>query len=558
MVKIKKEFLNNYDILQLNTDAKTFNEIAKKDSDDYIFTPLPSSGNEDLITSILRKSKEVNHSLLNSWEDKPWADDEIYNTANSYLINQFESSKLSIKNEIPITGEDTAKMRFSLLLTTYLPILVAHLTLHYKYPGGYDIFIKALTWDDDTIFLPLPVNENGLIIWDDIFDKNEDKEEVEQNPITYDATKIEELIENLYERLSKELDNKLNSLKAYIDRKLESNKKNVTEKINNIRMEFDKIIPNGISEAYNKGLEESPKFKEEVVEDNSLKEENTKLKKEVKLLKNKIEVLSHDNKDLMKSNSEHDDIVSGFQDEIKNLKNTIKLLNEDSDKYVERDTNYDIEIANYKREISDLKEELEKVKSESPVDEESSAIIGVKDNEIAELKQELETRKENEKLLRDRNAELEEGDNTLRKELNKVNEDNVNLNRELSSLQNEISSYIDSNRELERANEKLTASNKDLEKNVKDLEKELASIKKENGIDELEKIKEDNRILRQALEDLKHKKDNEKYIAKELPKEVEDNPVSDKDPEVIAREKANRDRIGRMIYGDAYDGTQTF
>ena len=558
MVKIKKEFLNNYDILQLNTNARTFNEIAKKDSEGYIFTPLPSSGNEDLITSILRKSKEVNHSLLNSWEDKPWSDDEIYNTANSYLTNQFESSKLSIKNEIPITGEENAKFRFSLLLNTYLPVLVAHLTLHYKYSEGYKTFIKALTWDNDTIFLPLPVDENGVIIWDDIFDENEEDEGMKQDPMTYDAKKIEELIENLYERLSKELDNKLNSLKAYIDRKLESNKKNVTEKINNIRDEFERMIPSGISEAYNKGLEERPEFKEEVVEDNSLKKENTKLKNEIKSLKNKIDVLSHDNEDLMKSNSEHDEIVVGFQDEIKDLKNKIKILNEDNDKYVERDTNYDVEIAEYKQEISDLKEELEKAKSQSPVDEDTSALIAVKDNEIAELKQELETRKENEQLLRDRNAELEEGDNTLRKELNKVNEDNVNLNRELSSLQNELTNYIDSNRELERANEKLTASNKDLEKNVKDLEKELASIKKERGIDELEKIKEDNRILRQALEDMKHKKDNEKYIAKESLKEVEDNPVSDKDPEVIAREKANRDRIGRMIYGDAYDGTQTF
>lgn len=534
MVKIKKEFLNNYDILQLNTNAKTFNEIAMKDSEGYIFTPLPSSGNEDLITSILRKSKDVNHSLLNSWEDKPWADDEIYNTANSYLTNQFESSKLSIKNEIPITGEDSAKMRFSLLLNTYLPVLVAHLTLHYKYPGGYDTFIKALTWDNDTIFLPLPVNKNGLIIWDDIFDKNEENEEIEQAPVTYDTTAIEELLENMYEKLCEKINHKVDEMKDFINHTYKMIPLSSTE----FNKDMGELITDGGTEAINEKIDD---LNTEV--DTIIKEQESD---DIDMLKQEIEMLT--------------DANNRFKDKVKTLKNQIDIIDKENIRLIKRDSEVESEIVDLKNKISELEEQLENsTKSEiGNLDEESSAIIGVKDNEIAELKQELETRKENERLLRDRNAELEEGDNTLRKELNKVNEDNVNLNRELSTLQTEISNYIDTNRELERANEKLTASNKDLEKNIKDLEKELASIKKERGIDELEKIKEDNRILRQALEDLKHKKDNEKYIAKDSPKEVVDNPVSDKDPEVIAREKANRDRIGRMIYGDAYDGTQTF
>ena len=527
MVRIKKEFLNNYDILQLNTNARTFNEIAKKNSDDYIFTSLPSSDNEDLITSILCKSKEVNHSLLNSWEDKPWSDDEIYNTANSYLTNQFESSKLSIKNEIPITGEDSAKMRFSLLLNTYLPVLVAHLTLHDNYTEGYKTFLKALSWDEETIFFPLPLDENGLIIWDDIFDKNEEEEKIEQDPITYDAAAIEELLENMYEKLCEKINHKVDEMKEYM--------KHIYKMIPLSSTEFDKdmnelIIDEG-AEAINEKI------------DNLNTEADTIIKEQ-----------ESDDIDMLT------DANNRFKDKVKTLKNQIDIIDKENDRLVKRESEIESEIIDLKNKISDLEEQLEnnKESEDRNLDEGSSAIIGVKDNEIAELKQELETRKENERLLRDRNAELEEGDNTLRKELNKVNEDNVNLNRELSTLQNEISNYIDTNRELERANEKLTASNKDLEKNINDLEKELASIKKERGIDELEKIKEDNRILRQALEDLKHKKDNEKYIAKELPKEVEDNPVSDKDPEVLAREKANRDRIGRMIYGDAYDGTQTF
>lgn len=534
MVKIKKEFLNNYDILQLNTNARTFNEIAKKDSSEgYIFTPLPSSGNEELITSILRKSKEVNHSLLNSWEDKPWSDDEIYNTANSYLTNQFESSKSSIKNEIPITGEDSAKMRFSLLLNTYLPVLVAHLTFHYKYSEGYKIFIKALTWDNDTIFLPLPIDENGLIIWDDILDKNEEVEEEEQDPITYDAKIVEEIVEKVYEKLSEKIEKEMSELKEYM--------KHVYKMIPKSNISYDpeknELVIDEIANEINEKVRDINAKADAIINEES---------DDVDMLKKEIEMLT--------------DANNRFKDKVKTLENQIDIVDKENDQLVKRESEVESEMVDLKNRISELENQLENnTKSdETNLDEEASAIIGVKDNEIAELKQELETRKENEKLLRERNAELEEGDNTLRKELNKANEDNVNLNRELSSLQNEITSYIDSNRDLERENEKLTAANKDLEKSIKDLEKELASIKKERVIDELEKIKEDNRILRQALEDLKHKKDNEKYIAKESPKEVEDNPVPDKDPEVLAREKANRDRIGRMIYGDAYDGTQTF
>ena len=522
---IKKDFLENYDILRLNTNAKTINEIAVKDSDGYIFTPLPLSDNEPLINTILRKSKEVNHSLLNNWQDKPWSDDEIYNTANSYLTNQFESSKLNIKNEIPITGEENAKFRFSQLLKMYLPILVAHLTLHYKYAGGYNTFLKALSWDEDTIFLPLPVDENGLIIWDDIFDENEEDEEVEQDPITYDTSKIEEFLVHIYEKLCVKIDHKTDELKNFITTYISKNMSDNNDvKEENEFIEKEVIVED---EATNRE-DNSEEYKELLKENKELKEANENFKREMKKLEDKLSLIKHDNEDLMKRDSEHDDVVEELQEEIANLKQEIESLN------------------------------LELENRTPSGNEETSAIIGVKDNEIAELKRELETRTENEQLLRDRNAELEEADNKLRKELNKVSEENTHLTKKLSDVQTEITEYIDINRKLERDNNKLMADNKHLEKSIGKLEKEIVSIKKENGLEEIEKLKEDNRILRQALEDLKRKSEKEKYMDKELPKEPDQLQVPEKDPEVLAREKANRDRIGRMIYGDAYDGTQTF
>lgn len=535
MTKINKEFLNNYNILNLNKNATTFNDIAEtKDGDSYIFIPLTTSTNNDLIYNILRKSKENNIKLLNNWENKPWSDEEIYSTANSYLKKQFESSKLNIKNEISITGEENAKSRFSQLLKMYLPILVAHLTFHDNYTEGYKTFLEALGWDDDTIFLPFPVNEDGLIIWEEIFDDNVEEEVEKRDPVTYDTEIVEEIVEKVYEKLSEKIEKEINDLKEYM--------KHIYKMMPRSNMEFSKemngeLIIDKNTDAMNEKVnvlnaKADILIKEKESEEmNMLKKENKKYINKISDLEDKISLLKNDNDDLMKIVKDKDGAISELKNDIETLEATVGELEEK------------------------LTEEKNSTNSET---EDTSAIIGVKDNEIAELKQELKTRVENEKLLRERNAELEEGDNSLRKDLNKVNEDNVNLNRELSTLQNEVSSYIDANRKLERENEKLTATNKDLEKNINDLEKEIASIKKESGIDELEKIKEDNRILRQALEDLKRKSENEQYVAKELPNEPKVEQSIEKDPEVLAREKANRDRIGRMIYGDAYDGTQTF
>ena len=565
MRKIKKEFIEKYKEFNLYIAATNISEVANEVKDsDYLFYPIDIKENKVLVEEILKHSFEVNSKyLLPKWSTKPATDQELVNTAQSYLNTQFLSSKSNIKGEIPLVGEVEAKSRFSQLLKTYLPIFILYITYLDHIENGFNNLIGYLSWDESNIFLPLPINyEYGIETWEKEIDWDNVYEEIAENtpetadPVTYDTKKIEELIENLYNRLSKELNDKINDLKNYIDSKLESDHKIIAERIDSIKEDFSKMIPSGISEAYNKGLEEEPIFKEEVKEDNPLEEENIKLKNEIESLKNKIEVLSHDNKDLMKSNSEHGEVVSEFQDEIKDLKNKIKLLNEDNDKYVKRDTDYDTEVAELKQEIADLKEELEK-----NVDEDIAGLIAVKDNEITELKQELETRQETEQLLRDRNAELEEGDNSLRKELNKSNEENTSLTRKLAEVQQEITDKIDEARELEREVDSLTATNKELSKEIEELNKELELLRSQNGSDELENLREDNRILRQALNDYKNKEQNKQYLNNDNQVSEQPNNESDKEEELSeeeARKKAAKDRIGRMIYGDAYDGTQTF
>lgn len=534
MTRINKEFLENYKAFDLNINANNIGEAAIS-NDDYIFFPLDMTKHGALINNILDTSCNRNHNyLLPKWVNKPAIDKTLIDTANSYLINQFSISKESIKREIPLTGEESARSRFSQLLRTYLPIFVLYITYLNNTPGAHANIVKYLSWDEDNIFLPLPVDKNsGEIIQDGIYENEEDSTE-SADPVTYDTKIIEELFDRFYDKVEKKIDKEMDNLKERIEHIykmmprsnvefskemngeliIDKNTDAMNEKVNVLNAKADILIK-----------------EQESKEMNMLKKENKEYLNKISDLEDKISLLKNDNDDLMKIVKDKDGAISELKNDIETLEAT----------------------------VDELKEELtEERKSTNSETEDTSAIIGVKDNEIAELKKELETRVENEKLLRERNAELEEGDNSLRKELNKVNEDNVNLNRELSTLQNEVSSYIDTNRKLERENEKLTATNKDLEKNINDLEKEIASIKKESGMVELEKIKEDNRILRQALEDLKHKRENEKYIVDESPKEVEDNLVSEKDPEVLAREKANRDRIGRMIYGDAYDGTQTF
>lgn len=534
MTKIKKEFLENYKAFDLNINANNIGEAAIP-NDEYIFFPLDMNKHGYLINSILNKSCDRNHGyLLPKWANKPAIDKTLIDTANSYLINQFSISKESIKREIPLTGEESARSRFSQLLNTYLPIFVLYITYLNNIQEGRANIIKYLSWDEDNIFLPLPVDKNsGEIIQDGIYENVEDSVD-SVDPITYDTKVMEELFDRFYNKVEKKIDKEMENLKEHME--------HIYKMIPRSNVEFSKemngeLIIDKNTDAMNEKVNILNAKADILIKEQESKEMNM-LKKEIEKhinkisdLEDKISILKNDNDDLMKIVKDKDGAISELKNDIETLEATVDELEEE------------------------LTEERKSTNSET---EDTSAVIGVKDNEIAELKQELETRVENEKLLRERNAELEEGDNSLRKELNKVNEDNVNLNRELSTLQNEVSSYIDSNRKLERENEKLTATNKVLEKNINDLEKEIASIKKESGIDELEKIKEDNRILRQALEDLKRKRENEKYIDDESPKEVEDKPVLDKDPEVLAREKANRDRIGRMIYGDAYDGTQTF
>ena len=565
MRKIKNKFIEEYKEFNLYIAANNISEVANEVKDsDYLFYPIDIRENKTLVEEILKHSFEVNSKyLLPKWSSKPATDQELLNTAQSYLNTQFLSSKSNIKGEIPLVGEIEAKSRFSQLLKTYLPIFILYITYMDRMENGFNNLIGYLSWDESDIFLPLPIDyEYGIetwekeVYWDNVYEEITDNTIENTDPVTYDTTKIEELIENLYNRLSKELDEKINDLKNYIDSKLDSDNKDIAEKIDNIKEDFSKMIPSGISEAYNKGLEEEPEFKEVIEEENPLKEENIKLKNEIDSLKNKIEVLSHDNEDLMKRDKDHDAVVSEFQDEIKDLKNKIKLLNEDNDKYVKRDTEYDTEVAELKQEIADLKEELDK-----NVDEDIAALIAVKDNEIAELKQELETRQETEQLLRNRNAELEEGDNSLRKELNKANEENTSLTRKLAEVQQEITDKIDEARELEREVDSLTATNKELSKEIEELNKELELLRSQNGSDELENLREDNRILRQALNDYKNKEQNKQYLNNDnqVSNQPSNEPVNEEElSEEEARKKAAKDRIGRMIYGDAYDGTQTF
>ena len=565
MRKIKNKFIEEYKEFNLYIAATNISEVANEVKDsDYLFYPIDIKENKILVEEIIKHSFEVNSKyLLPKWSSKPATDQELINTAQSYLNTQFLSSKSNIKGEIPLVGEVEAKSRFSQLLKTYLPIFILYITYLDHIENGFNNLIGYLSWDESDIFLPLPIDyEYGIetwekeVYWDNVYEEITENTPEIADPATYDTKGIEELIENLYNRLSKELNDKINDLKNYIDSKLESDNKIIADRIDNIKEDFYKIIPSGISEAYNKGLEEKPEFKEEDIEENPLKEENIKLKNEIESLKNKIEVLSHDNKDLMKSDSEHSEVVSEFQDEIKDLKNKIKLLNEDNDKHVKRDTDYGTEVAELKQEIADLKEELEK-----STDEDIAALIAVKDNEIAELKQELETRQETEQLLRDRNAELEEGDNSLRKELNKVNEENTSLTRKLAEVQQEITDKIDEARELEREVDSLTATNKELSKEIEELNKELELLRSQNGSDELENLREDNRILRQALNDYKNKEQNKQYLNNDnqVSNQPSNEPVNEEElSEEEARKKAAKDRIGRMIYGDAYDGTQTF
>lgn len=559
MRKIKNKFIEEYKEFNLYIVATNISEVTNEVKDsDYLFYPIDIKENKTLVEKILKHSYEVNSKyLLPKWSTKPATDQELINTAQSYLNTQFLSSKSNIKGEIPLVGEVEAKSRFSQLLKTYLPIFILYITYLDRVENGFNNLIGYLSWDESDIFLPLPIDyEYGIetwekeVYWDNVYEEINNDTDENTDPVTYDTEGIKELIENLYNRLSKELDDKINDLKNYIDSKLESDNKIIAEKIDNIKEDFNKMIPSGISEAYNKGLEEEPEFKEEV------EEESIKLRNEIESLKNKIEVLSHDNKDLMKRDKDHDVVVSEFQDEIKDLKNKIKLLNEDNDKYVKRDTDYDTEVAELKQEIADLKEELEK-----SVDEDIAALIAVKDNEIAELKQELETRQETEQLLKDRNAELEEGDNSLRKELNKVNEENTSLTRKLAEVQQEITDKIDEARELEREVDSLTATNKELSKEIEELNKELELLRSQNGSDELENLREDNRILRQALNDYKNKEQNKQYLNNDnqVAEQTSNEPVNEEElSEEEARKKAAKDRIGRMIYGDAYDGTQTF
>lgn len=522
---IKKEFLDNYRLLDLNINATTIGDVANN-NDEYLFIPINIDEHKSLINTLIRISNKRNKEyLLPKWSTKPATDEELINTAKTYLEVQFTNSKNNIKNEISLTGEQEANARYAQLLKTYLPILVLYITYVDEIVDGLPKLYSYLSWDDDTLFLPLPYDEElSGIDWDSIYNVTEDAQFVaNETPNAYDTNKIEELLEHIYEKLCIKIDHKMDEMKHFIDHTLKNNSE-IDEKEEANSIEEEDVV----KEEVNNQEDKSEEYKELLKENKELKKANEKFKREIEKLEEKLSLIKHDNEDLMKRDSEHDTIVEEFQEEIANLKQEIESLN--------------IELEN----------------NTPSGDEETSAIIGVKDNEIAELKRELETRTENEQLLRDRNSELEEADNKLRKELNKVSEENTHLTKKLSDVQTEITEYIDINRKLERDNNKLTADNKHLEKSISKLEKEIVSIKKENGLEEIEKLKEDNRILRQALEDLKRKSEKEKYMEKELSKEPDQLQVPEKDPEVLAREKANRDRIGRMIYGDAYDGTQTF
>ena len=532
MKTIKKEFLDNYRLLDLNINATTVGDVANN-NDEYLFIPININEHKSLINTLIRISNKRNKEyLLPKWSTKPATDEELINTAKTYLEVQFINSKNNIKNEISLTGEQEANARYAQLLKTYLPILVLYITYVDEIVDGLHKLYSYLSWDDDTLFLPLPYDEElSGIDWDSIYNVTEDAQFIaNETPTAYDTQDIKELLEHIYEKLCTKIDHKTDELKNFITTYIS---KNISDN-NDVEEDNEYIEKEAVVEDETTNREDnSEEYKELLKENEELKEANEKLEKLIKKLEDKLSLVKHDNDDLMKRNSEHDAVVEEFQEEISNLKQEIESLN------------------------------LELENKTSSGNEETSAIIGVKDNEIAELKRELETRKETEQLLRDRNAELEEADNTLRKELNKISEENTQLTKKLSDAQAEIVDYIDVNRQLERTNDSLTVANKDLEKNVKNLEKEIASIKKEQGLDEVDKLKEDNRILREALEDLKRRSDNEHYVKEELSNESynelkPNGRTEGKDPEVLAREKANRDRIGRMIYGDAYDGTQTF
>ena len=524
MIKINKEFLNNYKAFDLNINANNIGEAAIS-NEDYIFFPLDITEHGVLITKILNAACDRNHDvLLPKWINKPASDKTLAETSNSYLINQFSISKENIKREIPLTGEESAKSRFSQLLKTYLPIFVLYITYVNDTPGGMANISQYLSWDEDNMFLPLPIDKNsGNIIWNDIYENVEDSVE-SIDPVTYDTKGVEILIDDLFDKLCKKINHKFEELKLYID-----------EKLNDYVSKNSEL--NHEDESGEEDIVENTDVEEDVVEDRSvdidelekLKKENEQYTTKISDLEDTISVLKNDKDDLMKITKEKDGAISELKNDIGTLEAT----------------------------VVELEEELNEVrKSTNKETEDTSAIIGVKDNEIAELKRELETRKENEQLLRDRNAELEEADNTLRKDLTKATEDNTNLTRKLAEVQNEISDKIDENRKLERQVVNLKSDNESFIKEIKSLKRDIESLKSQNGNKEIENLMEDNRILRKALDDYKNRENNKQYINKQ--DQNNQQKVSEKTEEELAREKANRDRIGRMIYGDAYDGTQTF
>ena len=524
MIKINKEFLNNYKAFDLNINANNIGEAAIP-NEDYIFFPLDMNEHGALITNVLNAACNRNHDvLLPKWINKPASDKTLAETSNSYLINQFSISKENIKREIPLTGEETAKSRFSQLLNTYLPIFVLYITYVNDTPGGMANISQYLSWDEDSMFLPLPIDKNsGNIIWDGIYENIE--ESVESiDPVTYDAKGVEILIDDLFDKLCKKINHKFEELKMYID-----------EKLNDYASKNSEL--NHEDENKEETVVENSDVEEDVVEDSSididelekLKKENEQYTTKISDLEDTISVLKNDKDDLMKITKEKDGAISELKNDIETLEATVHELEE---------------------ELTEVK------KSTNSETEDINAIIGVKDNEITELKQELETRKENEQLLRDRNAELEEADNKLRKDLTKATEDNTNLTRKLAEVQNELSDKIDENRKLERQVVNLKSDNESFIKEIKSLKRDIESLKSQNGNKEIENLMEDNRILRKALDDYKNRENNKQYINKQ--DQNNQQKVSEKTEEELAREKANRDRIGRMIYGDAYDGTQTF
>lgn len=531
MIKINKEFLKNYKAFDLNINANNIGEAAVS-NEDYIFFPLDMNEHGALITNILNAACNRNHDvLLPKWINKPASDKTLAETSNSYLINQFSISKENIKREIPLTGEETAKSRFSQLLNTYLPIFVLYITYVNDTPGGMANISQYLSWDEDNMFLPLPIDKNsGNIIWNGIYENVEDSVE-SIDPVTYDTKNIEELFDKFYDKVEKKINEEMDNLKEYM--------KHIYKLMPRSDVEFSKDMSELVIDKETDAMNEKVNVlnakadilikDEESKKMNMLKKENEEYAAKISDLEDTISILKNDKDDLMKITKEKDGAISKLKNDIETLKAT----------------------------VDELEEELtEARKSTNTETEDTSAIIGVKDNEIAELKQELETRKENEQLLRDRNAELEEADNTLRKDLTKATEDNTNLTRKLAEVQNEISDKIDENRKLERQVVNLKSDNESFIKEIKSLKRDIESLKSQNGNKEIENLMEDNRILRKALDDYKNRENNKQYINKQ--DQNNQQKVTEKTEEELAREKANRDRIGRMIYGDAYDGTQTF